>query len=55
MLIFLLSFTASIAAEPVSPEVAPIMLSLLLFFSKNKLNKFHKNCNAMSLNANVGP
>ena len=51
---FLLFFTASKAAEPVSPEVAPIILILLSFFSK-KLNKFPKNCRAISLKANVGP
>ena len=52
---FLLFFTASKAAEPVSPEVAPIILILLSFFSKKKLNKFPKNCRAISLKANVGP
>ena len=46
---------ASIAAEPVSPEVAPIIFIFLLPLSKNRLKILLKNCKAKSLKANVGP
>ena len=48
-------FTASIAADPVSPDVAPMIVSFLLLFFKNSSKAFPKNCKAMSLKAKVGP
>jgi len=51
------------AAEPVSPLVAPMTVKRSLFvpsfplFRRNRKysNKLPKNCNATSLKANVGP
>ena len=51
----LLFLTASIAAEPVSPDVAPTIVSFFFYFFKNTSKAFPKNCKAISLNAKVGP
>ena len=45
----------SIAAEPVSPDVAPITTTFWLRFFNKWSSKWPKNCNAKSLNARVGP
>ena len=46
---------ASIAAEPVSPEVAPTMVTRRPSRSSTCSNKPPRNCIARSLNASVGP
>ena len=46
---------ASIAAEPVSPEVAPRTTIFLSVFSAALSNKAANNCIATSLKAKVGP
>ena len=43
------------AALPVSPEVAPTMLSGLPVFASAYSNRLPSNCIARSLNASVGP
>ena len=43
------------AAEPVSPLVAPKILSSLPSLFNTYSNALPKNCMAMSLNAKVGP
>ena len=43
------------AAEPVSPEVAPRMLSSLPSLASTYSNRFPSSCIARSLNASVGP
>ena len=59
--IFNLFLNPSIAALPVSPEVAPRIVieegnSLFIRLNSKKYsNKFPRNCNAISLNEKVGP
>ena len=46
---------ASMAAEPVSPEVAPRTIIFLSVFSAALSNKAANSCIATSLKAKVGP
>ena len=46
---------ASIAAEPVSPEVAPTMVTRSFRFARTVSNRRPSSCSATSLNASVGP
>ena len=48
-------FTPSIAAEPVSPEVAPTIVTRLPCCESTCSNNRPTNCRATSLNASVGP
>jgi hypothetical protein len=50
-----LPFSACSAAEPVSPLVAPRMLSVRSCLSRTCSKRFPSSCIAMSLNASVGP
>ena len=43
------------AAEPVSPDVAPMIVRRSFFFFNTYSKALPKNCMAMSLNASVGP
>ena len=43
------------AALPVSPDVAPRMLSVRPLFASVYSNRLPRSCSAMSLNASVGP
>ena len=55
VLIDLKRLHASIAAEPVSPEVAPRTIAVLLFFIRTSLKNAAASCNPKSLKAAVGP
>ena len=46
---------AAIAAEPVSPEVAPTMVIRASRSASTRSNSRPSTCSAMSLNASVGP
>ena len=46
---------ASMAAEPVSPEVAPMMVTRLPSCSSTQSNMRPRSCIATSLKASVGP
>ena len=46
---------ASIAAEPVSPEVAPKITTFLSIFSEALFRSPARSCIATSLKAKVGP
>ena len=48
-------FTPSIAAEPVSPEVAPTIITRSLRAASTWSNSRPTSCRATSLNASVGP
>ena len=45
----------SMAADPVSPEVAPSTIAVLLFFLRVLSKKAAASCSPKSLNAAVGP
>jgi hypothetical protein len=46
---------ASMAADPVSPEVAPMMISFCFWVSRKWAKSWLRVCRAKSLKARVGP